>query len=78
MKNKRQEKLRILQRQYHRNHQWKLSSGGYYIPHDYTEKTPNMLSWWDDVGFILNKRRIIVWWEHPRMVYMDAIEKCAN
>jgi hypothetical protein len=31
------------------------------------------LSWWDDVGFILNGRRVIVWWQHPRLIYSDAI-----
>jgi hypothetical protein len=36
--------------------------------------TPESLSWWDDVGFILNRRRIIVWWQHPRYVYTNAIE----
>jgi hypothetical protein len=35
--------------------------------------TPESLSWWDDVGFILNGRRIIVWWQHPRYVYANAI-----
>ncbi|WP_241839299.1 hypothetical protein [Rhodoferax antarcticus] len=38
---------------------------------------PDSLSYWDDVGFILNGRRVIVWWRHPRSVYSDAIEEKA-
>ncbi len=55
-------------------------SGGYlrlFVPHSYAEKKPDDLSWWDDVGFILNKRRVIVWWQHPRQVYADAIDERA-
>lgn len=36
---------------------------------------PDSLSWWDDVGFILNGRRIIVWWQHPRHVYANALNE---
>ena len=32
------------------------------------------LSWWDDVGFVLNGRRVLVFWRHPRCVYRDAVE----
>ena len=59
MKNRKQELLRRMQRQHHRNHPWRLQHGGLYIPHSYEEKLPDALSWWDDVGFILNKRRVI-------------------
>lgn len=75
MKNRKQELLRRMQRQYHQNHPWGLQRGGLYIPHSYGEKLPDALSWWDDVGFILNKRRVIVWWQHPRCVYSDAIDE---
>lgn len=61
-------------RQYHRHHQWRLEHG-VYMPHTYPENSP--LSSWDDVGFILNGRRIMVWWEHPRLVYSDAITELA-
>lgn len=64
-----------MQRQYHQRHPWRLERGGFFIPHSYEEKLPDTLSWWDDVGFILNKRRVIVWWQHPRGVYADAIEE---
>ena len=67
--------LRRMQREYHRNHPWRLSHGGLYVPHAYPDRDPNALSWWDDVGFILNKRRIIVWWQHPRHAYSDALEE---
>lgn len=63
-----------MQRQYHRHHPWRLSQGGLYIPHSYTDTKPDSLSWWDDVGFILNGRRVIVWWRHPRHVYADALD----
>jgi hypothetical protein len=62
-----------MQRQYHRSHPWGLSQGGLFIPHSYEETKQDGLSWWDDVGFILNRRRVIVWWLHPRCVYSDAI-----
>jgi len=42
--------------------------------HSYDEIKPEDLSWWDDVGFILNGRRVIVWWRHPRHVYADALD----
>lgn len=74
MKNPHQEQLRRLMKQYHRNHQWRLDNG-LYIPHVYP--TPKKLSWWDDVGFILNKRRVMVWWVHPRMKYADVIKDMA-
>ncbi len=77
MKIPRLERLALLQRQYHRSHPWRLSNGGLYIPHSYAEMKPESLSYWDDVGFILNGRRIIVWWQHPRYVYANAVEKNA-
>ncbi len=75
MKNARFERLGRMQRQYHRQHPWRLSPGGLFIPHSYAETKPDSLSWWDDVGFILNGRRVIVWWRHPRQVYATAIEE---
>ena len=78
MKSQKFEKLGRAQKQYHRNHPWQLASGGLYIPHDYTEKTNADLSWWDDVGFILNRRRVIVWWQHPRHLYSEEIGRRAR
>lgn len=74
MKNAHFEKLGRLLRQYHRNHPWRLSQGGLYVPHLYENKDTDRLSWWDDVGFILNRRRVIVWWRHPRDLYSGAIK----
>jgi len=71
------ERLARMQRQYHRGHPWRLSTGGVYVPHCYKESDPEGLSWWDDVGFILNGRRVIVWWQHPRYLYANAIETMA-
>lgn len=74
MKNMNQERLRRLMRQYHRHHPWRLE-GGVFSPHLYPK--PRKLSWWDDIGFILNGRRVMVWWVHPRMEYADAINDLA-
>lgn len=76
MKNPYYEYLGRRMREYHRTHQWRLS-GGLYIPHAYWNMEPESLSYWDDVGFILNGRRIIVWWEHPRRIYAEAITSMA-
>lgn len=75
MKNARFERFGRMQRQYHRNHPWRLSQGGLFIPHSYAETKPDGLSRWDDVGFILGGRRVLVWWQHPRHVYASAIEE---
>ena len=64
-------------KEYHRRHPWKLNGDGLMVPHAYTNMTPESLSWWDDVGFIFGKRRIMVWWLHPRMVYQDRLEEMA-
>lgn len=75
MKNKKQELLGRMQRQYHQKHQWRLNKDGLYIPHSYAETKLESLSWCDDVGFILNDRRVIVWWQHPRYIYSSVIEE---
>lgn len=72
MKNPNQERLGRLMRQYHRKHPWRLEDG-LRIPHAYPK--PRVLSWWDDVGVVLNGRRVMVWWVHPRMAYSDAIDE---
>lgn len=77
MKIARLERLRQLQREYHRAHQWRRSHGGLFIPHSYTNVKSDSLSYWDDVCLILNGRRIIVWWRHPRYVYSEAIQEKA-
>ncbi len=77
MKNQHYESLGRRMRAYHRAHPWRLSEGGLYIPHAYWDITPESLSYWDDVGFILNGRRFIVWWQHPRDLYRVRIESMA-
>ena len=77
MKNPHYEYLGRRMREYHRTHQWRLSEGGLYAPHAYWNMGPDSLSYWDDVGFILNGRRIIVWWKHPRHLYGEAISSMA-
>ncbi len=73
MKNKHFEKFGRTAKEHHRNNQWRLNSDGIWAPHLYTEKDQSGLSWWDDAGFILNDRRVIIWWQHPRNVYNDEI-----
>ena len=75
MKNRHFELLRTKMRDFHRHHPWRLHDG-LFIPHAYTE--PRSLSWWDDVGFILNGRRVMVWWQHPRSRFSDEIAKRAQ
>lgn len=74
MKNGHIERMRRAMCVFHRKNPWKLD-GGLFIPHVYP--SPGSLSWWDDVGFIHNGRRVMVWWVHPRMKYADAIEQRA-
>lgn len=75
MKNPKFELHRRLQRQYHQSRPNWANDGGLRIPHCYSN--PRALSWWDDVGFVLNGRRVMVWWVHPRMKYQDRIEEMA-
>lgn len=75
MKNRHFEQLGRKMREYHRHHPWRLHDG-LFIPHSYTE--PCALSWWDDVGFILNGYRVMVWWQHPRSKYSDEIARRAQ
>lgn len=76
MKMKRLERMRDSQRTYHRKCQWVMRNG-IFAPHSYDETPADELSWWDDVGFILGKRRVMVWWIHPRQRYADEIEERA-
>ena len=64
-------------REHHRHHPWRLSAGGLYIPHAYHDIEPDDMSQWGDVGFILNGRLFMAWWQHPRYVYASAIRKLA-
>jgi hypothetical protein len=77
MKHPHLERLARRMREHHRHHPWRLSHAGLYIPHSYHDMRPDDLSYWDDVGFILNGRRFMVWWRHPRDVYRCAIKDLA-
>lgn len=78
MKDRRLDRLTRIRKEYHRNHPWRLNKDGLMIPHCYSAVLPNALSWWADVGFILNDRRVIVWWQHPRIIYEDTIREMAS
>lgn len=77
MKNAKLERFALMQRQYHRSNPWKLGPLGLFVPHTFALKQPGDLTWWADVGFILNGRRVIIWLQHPRDVYRGAIEEAA-
>jgi len=78
MKNTKLERYGRMQRQLHRNHPWQLTAAGIHVLHSYAESKQDDLSWWDDVGFILNGRRVIVWWQHPRHIFQDMIRDQAR
>mgnify|MGYP001357045970 CR=1 FL=1 len=48
---------------------------GIVVRHMYNE--PRAYSWWDDTGFNLNGRRVMIWWTHPRCNFNDAISDLA-
>jgi len=77
VKNQKFEHFYQNQKIHHTRHPWKLSNG-LHVPHVYPETGRDCLTQWDDVGFILNKRRVMVWFLHPRRVYMDQIESMAH
>ncbi len=74
MKNSNQERLHRLMKQYHRNQIWHWN--GIYLPDVYPQH--KKLQWFDEVGFILNGRRVMVGWAHPRMKYSSAISELAT
>ena len=74
MKNSHYERLATRMREYHRAHPWNLQKGGLYIPYSYHEMNSDSLTQWDEVGFILNGRRVIVWFRHPRYIYANEVQ----
>lgn len=40
-------------------------------------RSPTKWFLWDDVGFILNSCRVMVWWIHPKARYEDEIARRA-
>lgn len=77
MKNRTQERLLCLQLQHHKRDRSGAQENGVTLSFDYSDRAHDELSWWDDIEFALNGRRYMVWWEHPRQVYEDAIESQA-
>lgn len=77
MKLRRMEKLGLLQRQYHRSNPWCLNEQGLFIPHEYPNEVGSAPTNWGDVGFILSKRRVMVWWVHPRQIYARELKRLA-
>lgn len=79
MKNSNQERLGRLMKQYHRNceNQWTWDRGINFSP-SYSYSETKTLSKSDEVGFILNDRRVMVFWIHPRVKYSAAIHKIAR
>jgi len=78
MKSPHLERLARRMREHHRHHPWRLSAGGLFIPYAYHDMKPDDLSHWDDVGFILNGRRYMVRWRHPRHLHASAIAALAR
>lgn len=46
------------------------------MPHIYPNQ--QALTFWDDVGFVLNGKFVMVWFQHPRRFYHEAIEAAAS
>ena len=67
--------MRRMARQYHRHHSISFGHGGVSTRHEYDPQ--RQLTWWHDVEFGMNNRRVMVWWIHPRMSYADVIDELA-
>lgn len=78
MKNYYQEKLKISAKSFHKNNRGERFSDGLIIRHQYEEANLAKLSWWDDVGFILNDYLVNISWIHPRMAFKDQAEDEAH
>ena len=71
MKNRYYEQVRQRAKMFHRTHSLGVDASGIYTDHMF--ESDRRLSWWHDIEFILNNRRVVIWWVHPRMRYADAI-----
>lgn len=78
MKNPYQEKLKIAAKIFHRNNRGERLTNGLIVRHLYDEANTAKLSWWDDVGFILNDYLVQVSWVHPRLAFKDKAELAAH
>lgn len=78
MRNRHIERMRRMAKRFHRNDRTThFERGGIIAHHDYRHVASDKLTWWDDVGFILNDYRVFVHLVHPRMRYHDLIEEKA-
>jgi hypothetical protein len=75
MRNRFYEDLRQSAKDYHRSHSLGVDASGIYTRHVFEPE--RLLSWWDDIGFILNNRRVMIWWVHPRLRYSDAVKEAS-
>ena len=75
MKNRHMEQMQVQMRLYHSRNPWPLQ-GRLFIPGTYPVK--RALTWLTQVGFVLGRRRVLVWCVHPRMKYAEAIEEQAH
>lgn len=77
MKNPNFERRLRAMRVYHANEHGSQFDGGVRVFHRYDEFAADDLSWWDDCQIIVNRRRVMIWWVHPRFKYRNAIEDAA-
>lgn len=75
MKNPNFERRLRAMRNYHTNKRGSQFDGGVRVFHRYDEFAADDLSWWDDCQMIVNRRRVMIWWVHPRFKYHNAIEE---
>lgn len=78
MKNPYQQKLKRSAKAFHKKRRGYRFSNGLIVWHLYDNVNMSKLSWWDDVGFILNDYLVQVAWVHPRMVFSDQLESEAH
>jgi hypothetical protein len=63
---------------FHKNNQQCTHyKNGILIRHLYSDLNKNTLSWWDDVGLILNDYRVSIDWTHPRQAFWDHVHNLA-
>jgi hypothetical protein len=79
MRNPHFEHLKRAQREHHRRYpHWATHPGGLFLPHAYPDPnaadSPPSPRSWDDAGFVLNGRRVMVFWQHPHAALEEALE----
>ncbi|MDF0379018.1 hypothetical protein [Methylophilus sp. YYY-1] len=78
MKNLYQAKLKKSAKDFHKNNRGERFTNGLIVRHLYDEVNTSKLSWWDDVGFIINDYLVQVSWVHPRLAFKDQVEVDAH